>query len=65
MGKYDHYWGNLYAKFYHFRLFDKNMNMICNLWPKNINGQSGIYDECTKKFWTKTHLTGDFVFGID
>ena len=65
MGKYSHDWGNLYAKFYHFRLFDKNMNMICNLWPKNINGQPGIYDECTKKFWTKTHLTGDFVFGTD
>lgn len=65
MGKYTHDHGNMYAKFYHFRLYDKDMNMICNLWPKIQNGEAGIYDKCTNKFWSKTHLNGSFIFGTD
>ena len=65
MGVISHDWGNMYAKFYHFRMFDKNLNMICDLWPAQQNGQSGIIDKCSNIFWTKTHLTGDFVFGTD
>ena len=61
MGVISHDWGNMYAKFYHFRMFDKNLNMICDLWPAQQNGQSGIIDKCSNIFWTKTHLTGDFV----